>query len=176
MTGNDGGKPLEIERKFLIRMPERSWLEEHSLRSIRIEQTYLHISEPGESRRVRRSVSQGQETLTYTRKLRLTDRTRIEEERTVTPEEYDTLLRQADPARRPVRKTRWCVPYAGHMLEIDVFPFWQRQAYCEAELKSETEPLELPAEITVLREVTADPRYTNSALALAIPPEMADGT
>ena len=52
------------------------------------------------------------------------------------------LLARADPARRSVEKTRWRIPYAGHILEIDVFPFWRRQAFCEAELTREDEPLD----------------------------------
>ena len=58
---------------------------------------------------------------------------------------------------------------AGHTLEIDVFPFWTDRAFCEAELSSETEVLELPPWVEVIREVTEDARYNNSSLARAVP-------
>ena len=83
----------------------------------------------------------------------------------------DTYLREQDSHRRPIQKTRWFVPYAGHTLEIDVFPFWEHQAFCEAELQEENEELLLPDWIEVLREVTENDNYTNSSLALHIPPE-----
>ena len=163
-------EPLEIERKFLIRMPDRAVLERESERFIDMEQIYL-LSEDGSSRRIRRSICGGEETLYFTEKVFVTHVTRVEREREIGPREWSALLKQADPSRRPIVKRRWCVPYAGHTLEIDVFPFWDDRAFCEAELASETEPLELPGWIRVVREVTEDPRYTNSALARELPAE-----
>jgi CYTH domain-containing protein len=163
-------EPLEIERKFLIRMPDRAVLERESERFIDMEQIYL-LSEDGSSRRIRRSICGGEETLYFTEKVFVTHVTRVEREREIGPREWSPLLEQADPSRRPIVKRRWCVPYAGHTLEIDVFPFWDDRAFCEAELASETEPLELPGWIRVVREVTEDPRYTNSALARELPAE-----
>lgn len=163
------GQPLEIERKFLIRMPEREILERESERFIDIEQIYLLGRSDSGSRRIRRSRSGGEEKLYFTEKAFVTHRTRVEREREITPAEWDELAARADPERRPVVKRRWCVPYAGHTLEIDVFPFWTDRAFCEAELSSETEALELPPWVEVIREVTEDVRYNNSSLARAVP-------
>ena len=55
-----------------------------------------------------------------------------------------------------------------------MFPFWEDRAFCEAELKSEDEPLELPEWMHLVREVSADRRYTNYALARRIPEETLD--
>lgn len=161
-------QPLEIERKFLIRMPEQAILERDSVRYIDIEQIYL-LTEDGSSCRIRRSVCGGAETLYLTEKRFVTHVTRVEREREISPGEWAALLTRADPARRPIVKRRWCVPFAGHTLEIDIFPFWTDRAFCEAELTSEDEPLALPEWIKVIREVTEDPRYTNSALARSVP-------
>ena len=171
MAMNKSGEPLEIERKFLIRMPHRETLEKYSVRHIHITQIYLLPREGSGSRRVRRSVCGGETMLTLTEKIYVTDRTRVEREREIGPEEWEELTAQADPARRPIGKTRWCVPYAGHTLEIDVFPFWRDRAFCEAELASEEEELLLPDWLEVIREVTEDRRYNNSSLALSIPEE-----
>jgi len=165
------GEPLEIERKFLIHMPPEARLLRESEKRIDITQTYLCRAPDEGSRRVRRSRTEGEETWYYSEKIHLTDRTRIERERAITPAEARELLRQADGALRPIAKTRWCVPYAGHTLEIDVFPFWQDRAFLEAELSSETEELLLPDWVRIIREVTEDPRYTNLALAAEIPEE-----
>jgi len=163
------GEPLEIERKYLIRRPDRETLERVSTARIAITQIYLTRGPAGENRRVRRSRRDGEETWHYTEKLRRSDLVRVEREREISPKEAETLLRQADGERRPIDKERWCVPWAGHILEIDLFPFWADRAFCEVELRSEEETVALPAWVEVVREVTDDPRYTNSALAREIP-------
>lgn len=157
--------PLEIERKFLIACPSLSWLEQQpGARKVEIEQTYL-CSDSDSSRRVRLWREAGELHCFRTVKRSISDTTRIEEEDEITPEEYDALLREADPARCPIRKTRWCLPYEGHVLEIDIYPFWSRQAVLECELEREDEVFALPPELEVLREVTGDRRYLNSTLA-----------
>ncbi len=170
MAESSSGEPLEIERKFLIRMPDRETLERESVKRIRISQIYLR-ADAGVSARLRRSETDSGTTLFLTEKTHVTHRTRVEREREISPREWAELIRRADPDRRPIEKTRWCVPYAGHMLEIDVFPFWDDRAFCEAELAAEDEDLSLPEWIRVIREVTEDPRYNNSSLALAVPME-----
>lgn len=166
-------EPLEIERKFLIRMPSEDILRRMAEKRIEICQVYLCREEDQGSRRIRCSRWNGGEVYHYNEKIRLTDRTRIEREREITREEFDRLREEADPQRRPVEKVRWCIPYAGHTLELDVFPFWQRQAFCEAELSREDEELLLPEWIEVIREVTEDHRYNNNSLARTIPEEEA---
>jgi CYTH domain-containing protein len=162
---NNSSVPLEIERKFLITYPSLSWLEEQpGARKAELEQTYL-TSDGSCSRRVR-LWREGAELHCYRSvKRAVSDMTRIEEEDEISAEEYRRLLAEADPERRPVRKTRWCLPYVGHVLEIDLFPFWSTQAVLECELESEDEAFSLPPELTVLREVTGDRRYLNSVLA-----------
>ena len=61
------------------------------------------------------------------------------------------------------------LPYKGQDFEIDVFPFWEDRALLEIELEDETQPVELPPELEMIREVTGDGRYTNAALSLNIP-------
>ena len=112
--------PLEIERKFLIRMPDPERLARESARRLEITQIYLTTGPDVSSRRVRLSREGEHETRTLTEKVRLTGRTRIERERAVSPEEWDALLAETDPARRPITKTRWCVPSGAHTLEIEV--------------------------------------------------------
>ena len=59
--------------------------------------------------------------------------------------------------------------YGGKEFEIDVYPFWLDKAVMEIELTDEEEPVALPPEIEIIRDVTADRRYTNASLARAIP-------
>lgn len=161
---------FEIERKYLIRMPEEVWLREHASPS-RIEQTYLLRSEPQVNARVRKRGQEGAWVYTHTRKIRVSDLRRVEDEREISEEEYRTLLRQADPSRSVIRKTRWVLSWNGQIFEIDVFPFWEDRALMEIELTHEGQPVELPPDVQVIREVTADRRYTNSSLSREIPRE-----
>ena len=90
-------------------------------------------------------------------------------ELTGTVEIDPALLKEADPTRHPVEKTRWCIPCGSHVLEIDLYPFWSDQAVLEVELQNEEEEFLLPPELRVIREVTGDPRYLNSSLARELP-------
>lgn len=167
------GEPLEIERKFLIRRPEEDVLERESFRRVEIEQIYLTRQQKGESRRIRQSRWDGETHYYYNEKVRLSPVTRIEREKEITPEAYAAFRREADPSRQIIRKTRWLISAGELTLEVDVFPFWHRQAFCEAELTREDQPVTLPEWMELLREVTADERYTNNALAKRIPAEEA---
>jgi len=159
--------PYEIERKFLICYPDPKLLASAAERS-EIVQTYL-LGEKGSTERVRMRTFADHCEYSHTVKRRISDMRRVEEEREITREEYERLLSQADPACRTIRKTRYCLPYEGKMLEIDVFPFWDDRAYLEVELQEEGESVALPESVHVIRELTGDRRYTNAALAREIP-------
>ena len=156
---------FEIERKFLIAMPDRGMLEACPGASCsEIVQTYLKCGE-GESRRVRKSTAGGNNVFTLTVKKHITNMRRIEDEREISQSEYERLLAEADPDRRSIIKTRYSIPFGGKLLEIDIYSFWDDRATLEIELESEDDPYSLPSWVNVTREVTEDPRYTNSALA-----------
>ena len=157
----------EIERKFLIQRPDDAWLEA-KCRGSHIIQTYLKSEAPGYNERVRRREDKSAVVYTHTVKRRLSDLRREEREREISEEEYLTLQR-ADPERRVIEKRRYVLDYGGKAFEIDVYPFWQDKAVMEIELTDETETVKLPPEIEIIKEVTRDRRYTNAALAKAIP-------
>ena len=159
----------EIERKFLIRRPEHLWLEQHAQGS-RITQTYLKAVN-GKSERVRKREYADHVSYTHTVKQKLSDLRRIEKEREISSKEYKALLTRADPERRTIEKERWVLEYQNQAFEIDLFPFWSKQAYMELELSAEDQHIDFPPNIEVLREVTGDKRYNNSSLAKEIPAE-----
>ena len=167
--------PLEIERKYLIRMPDRVLLDRLADRRDYIRQTYLLPDEPGTTERVRLRGCGEEAEYTHTVKRRITDLTREEREETVSPRAYRALLDRADPALRVIEKTRWCIPWNGLTLEVDCFPFWSDRAFLEIELPGAETDLGLPDWVQVVREVTEDPRYTNRALAEEIPLELLPG-
>ena len=161
-------EPMEIERKFLIYMPEEALLQRCAV-CWDIEQTYL-LSPPGVSARVRRRTGPCEQFF-YTEKERISDRSCVERERELEAQEYETLLQRRDPGRVTLHKRRYVLPWQGLDFEIDVYPFWQRIAVLEVELEREEQAFALPPELTVLREVSGDRRLKNAALAGHVPPE-----
>ena len=160
----------EIERKYLIERPADTVLALHSVERWEILQIYLR-AEQGVTARIRQ-VTEGDETrYYYTEKRRISAMTAEELEREITDVEYLQLFRRVDTALRPIRKCRWRIPHAGHVLEVDVYPFWEKTAVLEIEFADESESAEIPAWITVLKDVTADHRYKNVSLAREVPPE-----
>lgn len=165
--------PLEIERKYLIDRPDEALLRAQAgCQVVRIEQVYLRSDEKGVSARVRRWEEDGKTTFFLTEKRAISALTRVEEEREISEETYRSLLcDKADSTCAVISKTRYRIPYCGQCVEVDVFPFWERQAIAEVELENEQQPVFLPPYLTVRREVTADRRYTNRAMARAVPEE-----
>lgn len=158
---------LEIERKWLLaEAPSAEWLESHGAVPKRIEQVYLSAAGGEEGgRRIRRIESAAGLRHVETRKRSLGGFTREEVERDVGADEYARLLHDAEPTRQPIRKTRWVFPFAGHALELDVFESPAGVVLLEVELGAEDEPVELPADLPVVREVTDDRAYLNWNLA-----------
>ena len=161
---------FEIERKYLIGMPDRDYLTRNASPS-QIEQTYLLSPDPHVTERVRRRGAEGEWQYYHTQKSRITDRKRLEDEREIDRAEYEKLLSRADPEKKQIQKTRWVLPWLGQSFEIDIFPFWDDRAILEIELEDEEQQVTLPPQIRVIREVTADWRYSNSALSREIPME-----
>lgn len=159
----------EIERKFLIVHPDEELLRD--LEYSEITQTYLEMDEQKKNERVRKRVFPDRTEYSHTVKTRINDVRRQEDETLITEEEYLRLLKRTDKSRRTILKTRYCLDYKGQEFEIDLYPFWFHQAVMELEMDSEEQKIEFPPQITVLREVTEDRRYTNASLARAIPKE-----
>lgn len=163
------GKHLEIEKKYMIAMPDTAFLRTlPGCEQWEIEQIYL-IAPKGETRRIRR-VHQNGETRWYkTFKRRVSNMSCEEDEGMIAQEEYECYRREADPQCRPIEKVRYRVPYQGQTLEFDVYPFWNDRAVLEIELESETQQPHIPEWVQVLADLTGNFRYSNYSLAKEIP-------
>lgn len=158
-------KELEIERKFLVRLPDTDGLDVR--RKITILQTYLNNGDNGIQRRIRRISENGNVHYVYTEKLFLTAVTRQEMEYEIDENEYNRLIVQAREDCQPVSKTRYCFDYCGQMFELDVYPFSDRLAVMEIELGSEMQEIVFPDNVDVIMEVTENPDFSNASLANA---------
>lgn len=159
---------FEIERKFLIRMPDESVLRNG--RMSEIVQVYLE-TEPGCTERVRARTYDSFTQYTHTVKRKVSNVRRAEDERVISRAEYELLLKRADRSRNPVRKKRYCFDSPDGVWELDVYPFWTDRAILELELTDENQRFSLPAFAELIREVTDDGRYTNKAISKAVPAE-----
>lgn len=162
-------EPKEIERSWIIRNFTPKFIPDDATK-IQIIQTYLTRPEVGE-RRLRMRTVDGVTGYYYTEKIPTTTMgERIERERVITATEYRELLREADPTRNPIEKTRYVFLYAGNQFEIDVYTSEPHRSAglvkLEVELHDINDEVIIPAAWDVI-EVTDDPKYLNSNLAAA---------
>ena len=158
-------EPYEIERKYLVSYPDLSWLESlPSCRRVEIIQTYLRSDDDCEIR-VRQRGERGNYIYTRTKKRSISGVKRLEIEQRLSQEEYVRCLMEADPNKRPIRKTRYCLIYENQYFELDLYPFWQDRAVLEIELSDADAEIRFPPELNILREVTEDESYKNASLA-----------
>lgn len=157
--------PYEIERKFLIEMPDIEYLESlPNCEKVKIVQTYLNSSDDEEIR-IRQRGNNGSYTYSKTRKINVDSMKRIEIETRLTQEEYINELLNADPTRGQIIKERYCLCYKNQYFEIDIYPFWDDKAIAEIELISEGQKIEIPAFLNVIDEVTDNNNFKNSEIA-----------
>ena len=161
-------KPLEIERKFLIKYPDTDYLMSLVCAKAEIEQSYL-LGKNGKFR-LRRRGRDGSYIYIKTVKNKISETVREEIETRVSREEYYELLKN-NALTGTIKKDRYCLMYDGVYYEIDVFPFWRKQAYLEIELLDEDDEIKIPDFIELIREVSYDTRHKNSSLCRKIPLE-----
>ena len=159
-------EPFEIERKFLIEYPDIKWLKSlPNVEELDIMQTYLNHDDNYSEVRVRQRGKDGHYIYTWTGKKNVTGIKRFELEDRITKDVYLTYLMNYDVTRRPIRKTRYCMTYKTSYLEFDVYPFWDNKAILEVELSKEDDPINIPDQIRIIKEVTDDSSYRNYNLA-----------
>ena len=164
--------PLEIEKKYVILIPDLAAMSEYSgYTKSEIVQTYL-LSHPNITHRVRRrAYRDGRVVYTETKKVRIDRISSFEDEREIDEQEYLSLLALTDPSTTPVTKTRHTLPIGELTMEIDVYSAWERCCIMEIELPDRDTAVDLPDFITVVADVTGDKKYSNASMSRSFPPE-----
>jgi CYTH domain-containing protein len=165
---------LEKERKFLVKFPT-SWSDlsdifDDLIDIKRISQTYLKPEAGEQAARVRKT----EEGLTgdtevvyhFNRKKPVDTGVHEEEEHEISKAQYEKHLKNANPEKVAVEKTRFVFKYNDQVFELDVFkgPL-KGLAIMEIELEDMDDTVELPPFLKTIKEVTKDKRFTNFALA-----------
>lgn len=167
-------KKLEIERKFLVQPPS-SWealseMFDDLIDVKRISQTYLSAKGNEPAARIRKTV-QGltgdTDVVFHFNKKKPVDKGVHEEmEHEISKKEYEKSLKDADPSKVEIHKTRFVFSYNDQIFELDIFkgPL-NGLAILEIELKNKSDTVELPPFLKVIEEVTQDKRFNNYSLA-----------
>ena len=164
--------PIEIERKYVIRMPDIDILKHRADYTVsEIRQTYLE-SEPDVTHRVRMRVYGDKVVFTETRKIRIDKISSHEDEREIDECTYKELLTRIKKGTRTLTKTRHTFCALTGTFEVDIYPEWQKSCILETELSSRTERAQLPDFIKVVREVTGERAYSNHSMSRSFPPEL----
>lgn len=170
MKAQEGKLPLEIERKFLIKMPDvEKLISTIECSKTEITQTYLNSEHELWKRRVRKRGLLGNNKYYYTSKKPISSIKRIEVEEEISEEKYLSLLVEADKSLKEINKTRYCFMWNNILYELDIYPFWNDKAILEVELENENQNVDIPDFLELIEEVTNDNRYTNYSLAKEIP-------
>ena len=160
--------PGEINKRFLIKMPDVSLLENmNGCSRVDIAQSYLVSADPSTTIRVRQRGLNGTYSYTKTVKRRISGGTFSTDLR-ITKEEYRDMTLNADPALSPISKKRYCLVKDDIGIKIDIFPFWRTFAILEAEMDPDDE-LVLPEFVEVIEDITGDERFYNRSLARKLP-------
>ena len=162
---------LEIERKYIIEMPDRNILMlQKDYTSSSILQIYLP-SQNGETHRIRKRSYSDRVECTETRKIRLNKMSSHEIEGEISEEEFARLALNPLPESLPIEKTRYTFSYCNQIFEIDVYPRWTKTAIMETELDECEREVEIPSFIKIIREVTGDKSYSNASMSRKFPDE-----
>jgi CYTH domain-containing protein len=163
-------EPLEIERKYFV----RTYTVPPVHVAVEIEQTYLIPdaidTDRGlfvEERRLRKRTLDGVSTYFYTTKRDTGDLgVRIEKERQIELGEYERLIKQRNPSTATITKTRYCFPFGGRQLELDVFHgALTGLVLLEVELSNIDDSVVVPPEWDVI-DVTGNKEFSNGKLSL----------
>jgi adenylate cyclase len=147
---------LEIERKFLVRGEFLAGVTE----AAEIVQGYL-LRTPDRTVRIRIKGDRGYITVKGSPVNSGIER--YEWEKEIPADDAKELLRLCEPF--PVHKTRYEVPFSGHIFEVDVF-HGENEGLIVAELELTDRDEKYATPEWLGREVTGDPRYYNSYLSL----------
>lgn len=155
-------QPIEEERKYIV---EEVAGIPGAIES-RITQTYL-TAEPGLEIRLRQREWQGKAVYVHTTTKKVSDTEQIVTERQISENLYDSLLKQADPYRSTIVKTRKSFIWKGQYFELDTYerPV-DKLTILETKGVGKNEQVNFPPYIKVVADITGNHRYYNYNLAV----------
>ena len=164
--------PIEIERKYIIRIPSEEKMHSCDGYTVsEIQQIYIESS-PLVTHRVRSRKKYGKTVYTETKKIRIDKMSSYEDEREICESEFNILINKTKQGTSPIIKTRHVFDYFGKTFEVDVYPEWKNTCIMEIELKSKEEEIHFPPFVEILKEVTGNKAFSNASMARSFPSEI----
>lgn len=162
---------IEIERKYIIEMPEARLMESCAGYS-KSEILQIYLTSPrGITHRIRKRVTDGKASFYETKKVRIDKCSSEELERELSEAEFFDLSKRRAEDSRPIKKVRHSFLYLGQLFEVDIYSEWSRTCILETELSSRDKWVIFPTFLRVVREVTGVKGYSNAAMSRAFPKE-----
>lgn len=156
-------QPITEERKYIVTVTGEipGTIDSH------ITQTYLVSDPDSEVRLRRRQWANGNTVNVHTTKKKIGTNRQVETERQVSNALYESLLMQADPYRHTINKYRKSFIWKGQYFELDTYE-GQLKGLVILETKgiTDTENVNFPPFIKVVRDITGNKDYYNYNLAL----------
>lgn len=159
--------PLEVERKFLV--DTSRYMIPGKNTTVNIVQKYLKRGQEDQSLRIR-EISDlnfpSTSMMFQTTKKRISARSKNEVETELNHFDYMRLRNESSHDSKAIKKIRTYFVYEDQYFELDEFSTpYQNLILLEIELLEEDDKVTLPPFIKVIKEVTDDPRYSNSHIA-----------
>lgn len=156
-------QPITEERKYIVEvkgtMPQTIDSD--------ITQTYLVADPDSEVRLRHRQWGNGKRVNVHTMKKTVDGNKQVETERQVSNALYESLLSQADPYRHTIRKKRKSFIWKGQYFELDTYlDQFGGLVILETKGITDTESVNFPPFLKVVRDITGDNNYYNYNLAL----------
>ncbi|MCX6755058.1 MAG: AAA family ATPase [Candidatus Nomurabacteria bacterium] len=162
--------PIEIEERYLIKSFDPKHLIDLGIRceATDIEQTYLLSGNESTVERVRKRTYYESSSYFHTTKIDYPEKGgRIEKDFGTLKSEFLSSLTRRDPTRHTIYKKRHCFLWKYQYFEVDVFAKRNDGTIImEREKTDLNESTELPNFIDVIEDITNNPKYSNSNLAL----------
>ena len=160
-------KPLTIERKYLVSNVDfmlEDFLERVEAVPINIVQHYL---DDGQGR-VRAWTRNGITIYFHTKKSNKPSAERVKTERIISCDEYQELLKDADPGCAPIEKVRHCFIDNNQYFRLDTFSHESSWQLLEVQPTTLQEDITVSSFMHIAKEVTDDPQYYNYNIAIAL--------
>lgn len=155
---------IETERKYKVRFDKDQF--HLKFKKEVLYQTYLKTDKPQTEERLRKIVAGDKIHFVHTLKSPISDTKRFEDEKEITEEMYEQLLKRMQENTLTIHKTRLTFEYKNHCFELDQYhqPAFD---FCilEIEGEEEHEAISFPPFIEILEDVTGQKAYANFSLA-----------
>jgi CYTH domain-containing protein len=163
---------IEIERRWKLKHPLSMeaihQIVAHTSDIEYINQIYLKGSAEEKTERIRaisRDFFSSSKEYWHTKKKLIEHGVNEEDEAQISAEEYQKLLKKADPQKEPITKVRYTFDYDGQDFELDIFPKRKGLLILELELNNKQQTIVLPPFLEIVKEITDEKHYRNYYLA-----------